>query len=1134
MFKYLTRLLPALVLIMLIVASCNDQPQAQYPLVVEELDSTTAQEVVDRIMDEVAIQVADGLQMDLWASDSLLTDPVAISVDPYGGVYYNNGTRIENSEFDIRGHRDWMTQSISFQSVEDRRNFLRSTFAPELSEMNSDMLEDLNGDGSHDWRDLTVEKESVWRLEDRDRDGYADRAQLFIEDFHEEITDLANGVEYSDGDVFVSVGPDLWRTRDRDGDGIADEKESLAHGFGVHIGFGAHGMSGPIRGPDGRIWWGIGDIGMNVTDREGNHWMYPNQGVIVRCETDGTGFEVYAAGLRNTHEFVFDEYGNLITEDNDGDHAGERERLVYITYGSDGGWRINWQFGKYTDPDNNAYKVWMDERLHVPRWDGQAAYITPPIINYVNGPTGLVYNPGTALSDAWKNFFFIAEFRGTPANSPVHAFKLKPVGASFELDTTIEIVKGILPTGLDFSPDGQLYIADWIDGWNVKEKGRIWKLDVSGAASSLRNETMLLLQADFGEKSNPELGALLQHPDMRIRQKAQFELAENKNGTNTLIEATRQTENQVARIHGIWGIAQQARKKPDLAQALTDLLGDPDPEIIAQAAKMIGDVRYNGAEDKLIERLSHPYPRARFFAAEALGRTKSQAAVPHIIGMLIENQDKDAWLRHAGVYALAQIGDASTLIDLKDHPSESARIAGVVALRRMKHPGIHHFLHDPEEYIVTEAARGINDDFSIEEALPHLADILNQTPFHNEPLIRRAVNANLRVGKPENLAQLKAYALDDRVPDLLRAEALAALSTWANPSPLDRVDGRYRGKIERNPEPLLDILEPALQELFESAEKELLVESIKACQRVDLKSLSNHILTVIQEGREKNAVLAGLDCLQSFDSEDLLHALKHSLNQTDQEVRAKALSIIPSSELDVKDAVELYERVLQTGSTTEMQAVYAGLTKMPTQASSGIILPALRSIKNKRFAPELILDVLEAAEGIDHPEVISILDQINAGFDSDPMAKYKGALYGGNVDRGRNIFFRHEAAQCVRCHSIFEWGGDAGPNLDGVGSRLQPEQIVESLIEPSAQFAPDWGIVSLELEPGEIVTGYLQEESNGSLLIRTVDQKQITIEKDRITRRTNIPSSMPSVKNVLTARELRDLVAFLTELKTEI
>ena len=74
----------------------------------------------------------------------------------------------------------------------------------------------------------------------------------------------------------------------------------------------------------------------------------------------------------------FDEYGNLISEDNDGDHKGERERLVYLINGSDTGWRINWQFGKYTDPDNNSYKVWIDEKMGVPAMGGASRLFPSP------------------------------------------------------------------------------------------------------------------------------------------------------------------------------------------------------------------------------------------------------------------------------------------------------------------------------------------------------------------------------------------------------------------------------------------------------------------------------------------------------------------------------------------------------------------------------------------------------------------------------------------------------------------------------------------------------------------------------------------------------------------------------------
>ncbi len=74
------------------------------------------------------------------------------------------------------------------------------------------------------------------------------------------------------------------------------------------------------------------------------------------------------------------------------------------------------------------------------------------------------------------------------------------------------------------------------------------------------------------------------------------------------------------------------------------------------------------------------------------------------------------------------------------------RIGAVVALRRLRDPGIAVFLNDKDEFIVTEAARAINDDLSIEKALPALGNLARATKFTNEALLRRAINANLRVG----------------------------------------------------------------------------------------------------------------------------------------------------------------------------------------------------------------------------------------------------------------------------------------------------------------------------------------------------------------------------------------------------
>jgi quinoprotein glucose dehydrogenase len=1127
----ISQVVPLIVLIA-ILQSCSEKSPRD--LKIKQYEPARIESMAKEAEALVTPVIDDGLTLKLWGVDSLIADPVSIDIDDQGSLYYTRTNRQKNSEFDIRGHQDWELRSIALQSIDDKRKFLHEELSPANSKRN-EWLTDLNGDGSHDWRDLTVEKEHVYRVQDTDGDGRADLSQLVVEDFHDEVTDAAGGVLKHGEDLFVAIGPDLWRTRDNDGDGLADEVKSISTGYGIHIGFSGHGMSGVEVGPEGKIYWQIGDIGFSGIDQKGNKWEYPNSGVIVRSNPDGSDFEVFAYGNRNTHEFVFDEYGNMISEDNDGDHAGESERLVYVVNGADIGWRSNWQYGKYRDPDNNSYKVWMDEKMYIPRWEGQPAYITPAIKNFVNGPTGMLYNPGTALSAAWKNTFFIVEFVGNPSTSGIHAFKLNPKGATFELGEYKKVLGGVLATGIDFGPDGAMYVADWIEGWDTKDHGRVWKLDAKDADQAQRKETEMLIKSDFTELDIDKLSELLRHADMRVRQKAQFELADRKDdGLEALVAATKQTEHQLARVHGIWGISQFARKDLKHGDHLVALLNDSDPEIRAQAAKWIGDVRYDKAGDKLIALLEDGYPRARFFAAEALGRTAYIPAIEPIIAMLRTNNDVDAYLRHAGALALARINKPEPLKKLATDTSRAVRIAAVVALRRMQSPAIIEFLNDTDAFVVTEAARAINDDLSIVEALPALAVTLNRTKFTNEALIRRAISACLRGGTEKSMQALIDYSMNEKAPVAMRAEAVAALSTWPKPSVVDRVDGRYRGEIKRDVEPVREKSAGALGQMLNHKETALRISAAKAVAKLGNTSAGDALFALVKSDKDPDVKVEALRALAMLGSDKTADAVKIALADKEKNVRVAGLDLLTKSNMPKESMVTLLTQVIDTRTTEEKQSAVVTLGSLPVDATQRVFENLIGKLKNGKLPAEIRLELAEAIDSTKSAPLKAAYEDVNKTLAPDSLgASYAGALAGGNAERGRRIFWSHQTAQCIRCHAYNDYGGNAGPRINGVGSRLTRQQILEALINPSARIAPGFGTVTLDLKSGKKVSGIFQGEDAKSIKVKIGERPDTVVMKSDVAKRTNAASSMPQMTYILTKREIRDVVAALSELKEE-
>jgi quinoprotein glucose dehydrogenase len=1079
---------------------------------------------------EVTAEMPPGLEVKVFAPDGLVADPIAIDLDEHGTLYVASSSRA-SLPLDIRGHPTWVPIAHALKTHEDLQKFYERELAPGRSAENG-WIEDLNKDGSHDGRDLTEMKERLVRIQDTDGDGVADLSQVMAEGFNADAGfDVVGGLLYHRGDLFFGIAPGLWRMRDENGDGAIDTQVPVSVGYNIHPAFGGHGISGVTLGPDGRIYWEVGDIGFSVVDGRGRRWSYPNQGAVLRANPDGSDFEVFATGIRNLQEFAFDELGNLISVDNDGDHEGETERLVYLTEGSDSGWRANWQYGKYTDPKNNGYNVWMDESLFKPRFDGQAEYILPPIAPYHTGPSGMAFNPGTALSDEWRNHFFVSSFPGSPDNARVYAFRLKEQGAGFTLDSDKVLLRGILTVGMKFGPDGALYLTDWINGWTAKGKGRIWKLDApKDAGTAVRAEVRSLLAADFAARPAEELSALLRHADMRVRQKAQFELV-TRDAVQPLLSVAQNRSHQLARVHALWGLGQLARKDARNATHLTPFLQDADDEVCAQAARLLGDIRYAEAGSALVGLLRHKGPRVRFFAAEALGRIGYKPATGPLVEMLAANDGKDVYLRHAGSTALARIGDAAALGALADHASRSVRMAAIVALRRMKRAEVARYLADRDEQVVTEAARAVNDDGGIAEALGALARVLDDKRFTGAPLIRRSINANLRVGTSAAVGRLAAYAGDESRPEPMRVEAIASLGVLPKPSALDRVDGMYRPA----PPPRPEVAARAAVLRLMSAHPESTAMKIalaEAAGRLNAQGAAPALKAQVRNDPSPDVRVAALRALQALKITDIAAVMQGALADSSADVRRAALEILPTLPLPAPAKVQQLATVLDGGSVEDKQAAFAVLGAMKTSAAEQLLASYVDKVGDLPLP--LRIDVVDAAQSNGSPGLKARLESYRVARSSETLgAAFRDALVaGGNVNRGAELFQQSPAAGCPRCHTIGSEGSDVGPNLTRIGATLNRDMLVQALVEPNARIAPGFGSVNVTLRSGERLDGTLRAETPTELVLQAGTPPAVRhIPKADIASRTDPVSPMPPFGQILKLRDIRDLVEFLSSLR---
>jgi len=135
----------------------------------------------------------------------------------------------------------------------------------------------------------------------------------------------------------------------------------------------------------------------------------------------------------------------------------------------------------------------------------------------------------------------------------------------------------------------------------------------------------------------------------------------------------------------------------------------------------------------------------------------------------------------------------------------------------------------------------------------------------------------------------------------------------------------------------------------------------------------------------------------------------------------------------------------------------------------------------------------------------------------------------GDAEKGQVVF---RAQSCIACHTTADGQLPKGPHLVEIGKRYKAEELLESILKPSAKIAQGYETYRFELRDGRTLSGFVVGERADAIVIREATGVQRELIRTNIEDRVMLKTSaMPEglVSN-LTPAQLADLLAYLQSL----
>jgi putative membrane-bound dehydrogenase-like protein len=535
------------------------------------------------------LKITEGLQVQLFASEPMMTNPTNIDVDDKGRV--------------------WVCEAFNYRP-------------------------DITGNTTH------KEGDRILILEDSNGDGKADKSTVFYQGSEIE---SPLGIWVMGNQAIVSQSPYVWLFTDDNGDDKADRKEILLQGMGgkQHD----HGMHAFTFGPDGKYYFNFGNEGQTLKDKngnilkdkEGNDISLKNykMGMVFRCNPDMSEIEVLGNNFRNNYEVAVDSYGTMWQSDND-DDGNKGVRINYVM-----------DYGNYGYTDEMTGAGWQANRTNIeeeiPRrhWHLNDPGVVPNLLQTGAGsPTGMCIYEGDLLPEVFRGQMIHSD----AGPNVVRSYPVTKDGAGYKAEI-VNILEGVgdqwfRPSDVCVAPDGSLMVADWYDpGVGGHQAGDLNR----GRVFRVAPPSTIYKSPTFNYQNTEGAIAALQNPNLSVRWKAWTALHKmGETAESALLKLYNEATNPRMKARAFWLLAKGKNGEKYIEMASKDANSDIKMAAIRAARQSKMDII------PLLKKLvSDKDAQVRRECLLALRHNPSPEAVNLLTILALQYDGKDRWYLEA-------------------------------------------------------------------------------------------------------------------------------------------------------------------------------------------------------------------------------------------------------------------------------------------------------------------------------------------------------------------------------------------------------------------------------------------------------------------------------------------------------